>query len=146
MAISDKDRNTLFAVLSANGIKEDGRRAIIASFTNQRTESLKDVEPEEVKAMIAHLNGEGKGGQTRRSAPTPLDIQMDTMRKKIISRFRTMGWVLAGGKADMPRIYKWVLKYGAAHKPLNKLNYLDLTDLVTEVEAVYRKHLEGVRI
>lgn len=71
------------------------------------------------------------------------DPALEQMRRKIISRMRTMGYE-KDGKADMKAIYTWVKKYGMHHKPLNSHTREELTSLTTQVDLMFDKHLEEV--
>lgn len=67
----------------------------------------------------------------------------DVQRKKIISCCREMGWVKSG-KADMARIYSWVLKFGYLHKKLNDYTAAELPKLVTQAENMKKDHLNRI--
>lgn len=69
--------------------------------------------------------------------------QSDTMRKKVISCLRECHFNKSG-RADMPRIYSWVEKYSPFKKGLNKHNYNELVQLVTQAEIMKSKHLKGL--
>ncbi len=73
------------------------------------------------------------------------NIAKDRMRKKIISYAYQMQWVTQEGKADMPRLNNWCVKYGMFHKPLNDHNMPELVQLVTQVEKLYKSHLVELR-
>ena len=106
------------------------RQELIADFTNGRTESLKDLSRIELSELIHQLGG--------KTANDPCDV----MRKKIISLLKYQGYTLAGGKADMPRIYAFIEKYGYLPLPLNEYDQRHLPKLITQVETMKRKYIE----
>ena len=71
------------------------------------------------------------------------DIKADQMRKKIIANCRQAGMSI-NGKADMERIYAWVLKYGHAKKELNKYTWHELPTLINQSEALLKHYLKRV--
>lgn len=106
--------------------------------SNGRTESTKELTFAEIAAIIKALSNE-----------TPEEQASDTMRKKIISMAREMGWeywciIKQKEVADMPRIKKWCVQYGYLHKDINKYTYAELPALVTQFEAVYTSFLSGI--
>lgn len=115
-AIRDAERRT--------GQKID-RHELVRNFTQGRTSSIKDLSPAEMHNLMLSL-----------SAQSAEALKADTMRKKIIALLKYCGYTLPDGKADMKRIYQWVLKYGHLHKPLNQYTISELPTLVTQAERV----------
>lgn len=109
----------------------------VIDVTNGREHSTKELTFDEANKMIAILDAEEKQLFAERANSE------NTMRRKIISCFREMGYV-KGGKADMQRIYAWVLKYGYLHKSLNQYTGTELPKLVTQVEFVKKDHLKRI--
>lgn len=71
-------------------------------------------------------------------------------RRKIIGIFAKLGKTVVvrdrNGtriKPDMPWIYSWVKKYGYLHKPLNDYNRHELPKLVSQVENIQKKEING---
>jgi hypothetical protein len=112
---------------------------MVTEVTNGREHSSKLLTHEEANVMIARLEATVKERQAKQKAQEPEQI----MRRKIISCCREMGWI-KGGKADMPRIYTWVLKYGYLHKSLNKYTAAELPRLVTQAENMKNDYLKSV--
>lgn len=110
---------------------------MVIEVTNGREHSTKQLTFEEANLMIARLDATIKERQRKQHEPAQL------MRRKIISCCREMGWV-KGGKADMQRIYTWVLKYGYLHKPLNKYTLQELPKLVTQAENMKNDYLKSI--
>lgn len=67
------------------------------------------------------------------------------MRRKIIGILKERGAVLDDGKADMPHIYAWVLKYGYLHKPMNAYTANELPRLVTQAEQVVASDIKAIQ-
>jgi hypothetical protein len=110
---------------------------MVIEVTNGREHSTKQLTFDEANLMIARLEATIK--ERAKKAQEPAQV----MRRKIISCCREMGWV-KGGKADMPRIYTWVLKYGYLHKPLNAYTAMELPKLVTQAENMKNDFLKSV--
>lgn len=110
------------------------RAEIIADFTDNKKRSIKDLTPHEYNEFVNWL---------QKTFITPAEVKSDNMRKKIISMFFRMGYVV-NGQSDMPRIYSWTEKYGYLKKPLNSYSYTELPALVSQVEKVYKSHLNSI--
>jgi hypothetical protein len=113
------------------------RDELIYDFTDGKKQSLKSLTHWEYNEFINWLN------RTFPSTPDIKLIRSNAMRRKIIGIFSKMGWRQAG-KADMERIYGWVLQYSYLKKSLNDYSYSELPQLVTQVEIVYKKYIENV--
>lgn len=112
------------------------RSEIISDFTNGNKQSLQQLTPWEYNELLNWLN------RTFPVGVYPPVSQLNVMRRKIISLFRKMGYQ-EKGKADMERIYAWVLKYGLLKKPFNQYSFDELPQLVTQVESMYKKYLNS---
>lgn len=137
----DVKRRKFFALCKTKGISNDDRKQLIYSQTEGRTDSLSEVKDTELDAMLRFLDPKQQAAQTAKK-PVQND-QNNQLRRTVIYHMRMMGYE-ANGKADMPRIEAWVLKYYPANKPFNDLKYLDLVDLVTQVKQMYKKHLKQI--
>lgn len=115
------------------GIKQE-RSELIMDFTKDQKRSLTELSAWEYNEFLNWLN------RLFPSKATEDEVSRNNQRRKIISLFRKMGWQF-GGKADMERIYAWVIKYGYLDKPLNEYTYQELPKLVTQVETIYTKFL-----
>lgn len=120
-------RKILFKLLHAIGQADDASRAnIVLGATNGRTDSTSALTWHEADDLIRALRKQvaDKG---------------DVMRKKVIAILRSYGMIRLtsqGVRADMPRIYEWVLKYGYLHKPLNDYTVKELPALVSQAEKL----------
>lgn len=105
---------------------------------NRYISSSKELYATEADAIIKHLTAVQKTQQSEAAA------KADNMRKKIISCCREIGWHRQG-KADMPRIKEWVLKYGYLHKDINQYLITELPMLVTQAENMRDDFLRGTK-
>jgi hypothetical protein len=109
---------------------------IIAGFVQGRTiESTKALYYNEANEIINFL-------RAKVNQPVKFDPR-DKMRKKVISCCMECGWQ-KNGKADMPKVYTWVLKYGYMHKPLNDYTLEELPLLVTQAEEMKRTFINSL--
>ncbi len=81
--------------------------------------------------------------------PNETDLQADTMRKKIISMLREIGYETKYNNkivADMQRIYTLIKSKGFKKpKGLNEYTYEELPKLVSQIEAIYVSELKKIR-
>ena len=108
---------------------------LIHNFTRGRTQSIKGLSEAELNELNDHLKR-----YLISVKQVEYDMSADNMRKKIISQFRTCGYEV-NGRADMPRIYGAVAKYGYLHKPLNNYTANELPKLVSQFEAMSDKFI-----
>jgi hypothetical protein len=122
------------AVLIGKLQLKERKTDLVLGFSNDRTESTKELSLDEAKALISYLKS--------------LDAdekKADVMRKKIISLAHEMNWHLPGtNKADMPRIDGWCKKFSPLHKSLNNHTLKELPALVTQFEKVYSSYLHSI--
>lgn len=133
MALSERVRRRLFALLGEAGIKDtDDRHALIHTYTGGRTSSTKNLTDKEGLSIIEDIS---------KMFPTNAP---DRMRKKVIALFRSMG-VETQGKADMVKIDDWCVQYGHKHRPLNDYRVKELPKLISQVQKVYEDWLKNAR-
>lgn len=112
------------------------RAELIGQFTEGKKSSLKELSSWEYQEFLKMLNLRFS------SAPkvSQTDEAMQIQRRKIIALFRKMGYE-KDFKADMPRIYSWVIKYGYLHKSMNQYTADELPKLVTQAESAYKSYI-----
>lgn len=121
----------IHAMLSAQNLHHM-KGTLVGSF-GEGKESTKDLTFSEANNLLHYLNNETEEGK-----------KANKMRRKIISCLREYGnYDTPDGKADMPRIYQWVLKYGYLKKSLNKYTLKELPKLVTQAEEMLTKKIEA---
>ncbi|MCO5258892.1 MAG: hypothetical protein M9916_01995 [Crocinitomicaceae bacterium] len=133
--------------LKQNGFNLE-RSELIEQFTNNAKHSLKELTPFEYKEFLRWLNStlnNTPSSQAREDGAaryeSPEEARKQRQRKKIIALLVKIGF-LKDDKADMERIYAWVLKYGYKHKPLNQYTEQELPELVHQAEQFYKSHIE----
>lgn len=113
---------------------------MVAGYTNERTESSKEMTQEEADAMLADLNK-----NQRKQVENNTD--KDKMIRKIIAMAREMGTVYREKvvdpqkglveKSNYTKLNKWMKDNSYLKKPLNKYSYQELPKLVSQFQAVY---------
>jgi len=137
MALRRLDQNRdLHSLLSILGLMEI-KTELVFNFTNQRTGSSSLMSDAECDALIAHLR------KLVKESPQKLDTPVVKMRKKLIHYAHLLGWKI-GEKADMERINRWCLKFGAYHKPLNAHSESEMIKVLDQFENVYRSYLNAL--
>lgn len=116
------------------GLDADTKEDMICLHTDGRTTSIRGLTFKEADAVIKLL----LGGETAAQSAAA------KMRRKIMSMAHEVGWELAGGKLDMPRLNNWCSKYGYLKKPLDAYTEAELPRLVTQYEGAYYSHLKKV--
>ena len=91
--------------------------------------SSKDLYEEEAQHIINHLRNKNN--------------DCDKMRKKVIANCMQAGMAI-NGRADMPAIYAWVLRYGHAKKEFNKYSYHELVKLINQSQYLFKSYLKAV--
>lgn len=107
-------------------IDKETKAIMVQGFTGGRANSSKDLLLNEATEMIKHLK-----------SLDPDEKSAEKMRRNIIAMAHEIGWEVAGGKADMPRINGWCKKYGGKNKELNAYTLQELPNLVTAFKKVY---------
>lgn len=108
------------------GLPHQDHHELVLEFTKGRTSSLHDLAVTELLELTGQLRALGNRDAAK----------CDRMRKKVIGILKGCGYILPDGKADMPRIYAWVLDRGYLHKELNSYTDNELPRLVFQAEQV----------
>lgn len=117
----------LHSLLAKLGISKEDKESLISKHTNGRTSTSTELFQHECENLMTELKSLVRG--VDRDA-------CDKKRKKLISLAYGIGWTNEQGKADMPRINKWCVKYGWKHKELNKYSSSELNTLLSQFERV----------
>ena len=132
--------NTLLSKLRMDDSeREDYKKNLVHSYSNGRTFSSKQLTQGEAFQMISALQNLVR--------VMPEEVASDKMRKKIISMFREMGYqktVEGKVKADMTAIHTWCEHKSYLQKKLNDYSHEELPKLVSQVEMIYKKHLNAI--
>ena len=125
------------AALRSAGITDaEQKREMVFNVSGGRVTSSKDLTEKELETLIQHLNGNN-------TAPVAEKSTEDTLRKRIISKFREMGYQSFNedkGRlvADMKRIETKVEEHW--HKKLNDFDKTELTKIVAVLEREWLPH------
>lgn len=138
------DYKSYFAIegkLRGQGFDFD-RSEAVSTFTSGKKTGLTELTPGEYKEFIKWLN-EKLNNQVVVSSPSRGSGKdhAQIQRRKIIALLCKVGMV-QDGKADMNRIYSWVLSHGYLKKSMNLYTTSELPKLVYQAEELYRKHIE----
>ncbi|MBN9293766.1 MAG: hypothetical protein J0G96_07295 [Flavobacteriia bacterium] len=139
------DFSTYFAIektLQAQGYDVD-RTEVIQQFTDGRKSGLRELSSAEYSALIIWLNKSFTSAGARASGKQHAVDQLTKQRRKIIALLCKIGYV-KNDKADMPRIYSWVLSHGYLHKPFNQYSLNEIPRLVTQAEKFYKSHIDRI--
>jgi hypothetical protein len=133
-------QNTRFhTLISQLKLSSDEKKAIVESHSNGRTSSSKYLTIDEMKWTIRKLKNMQSEQTLRLAQNDNKEIRnneiLNTKRKRIISNFCQMNWLLETGKPDMKRIYSWV-KQQKFKKSLNDHDSKELSVLITIVEKI----------
>lgn len=114
---------------------------MVASFTNGRTESSREMTAAEADELLRSLNDHQPEADAK-----------DKMIRKIIAMAREMGVVTrepvvgpdgkVKQKSNYTRLNHWMLQLSYLKKPLNQYSYAELPKLVTQYTAVYMSWLK----
>lgn len=136
------------ALLGACGLR-DQKRALIYSFSNQRGESTRDLTDQELDELIRHLRTQA---QPKKTGYRQQDVsaavakeQANTMRRKIFSLCRTMGYIY--GYSQQDNAINQAIVYGIVErkgylkpKKLNQYTNEELPRLVSQFEAMLKNN------
>jgi hypothetical protein len=116
------------------GLLEDSK-GYAMQYSNNRTEHIGELTTAEANLLIKNLMPAGKQKPNEHIAKAEA---CNTMRRKIISMAREMGWHQrnADGRlvANMERVEQWCKDYGYLNKGLNAYTFEELPKLVTQME------------
>jgi hypothetical protein len=121
----------------------DDSAGIAMQYSTNRTSHISELTVAEGIHLIKVLTAQNP------TAKTP----EETMRRKLISQAREMGWIVTVTneqgkhivKADMPRIQLWCTTYGYLHKDLNSYNLDELPKLLTQFGIVHKQFLQELK-
>jgi hypothetical protein len=134
MTPRDQHQNKrMWALMNKLKLPKDARESIVEAITSGRTKSTRDLNKDEARKFINHLQG-----LVNRITVDP----SDRMRKTIIAIAHNMGWQILDcslqQKPNMDRINNWCCTHGKFKKALNAHTYDELVELVTQFKQVER--------
>jgi hypothetical protein len=111
------------------GLMEE-KKALIWQFTDERTESSREMTLREANELIRFLE-----------KYDPLE----KMKKKVFAIAHSIGWIIAGDETDkkinQAAIDKFIKKHGTVKKALNEQNKAELAKTVSQFEMI-AKHTQ----
>jgi len=133
--------NTLIAKLK---IDKETKQLLVYQFTNERETSSSEMLFNECNNLINHLRR--MLGQNTIQTPVKQQLnreKMDKQRKRLIAKFREMGYNTDDNKADMQRVNETLVKHW--HKTINEFDKEELQKVIAVVEHkfipnYYNKH------
>lgn len=146
MLIQPGQLKRLHALLNKAGLMDE-KADLVKQYSACRETSSTKLEYREANSLIKHL--EDLTLQMGMRSPEDIKRQTaDTMRKKIISMLREVGFETTEGsrkKADMKAIYSLIIKIGYLKpKSLNQYDNNELPKLVSQIESYYQKELKRI--
>lgn len=142
--MNQAQNKAVYSLLNKTGLiarKED----IIASFSNGRTTSTRQLSQEESIQLIGWLKTQDAD-----------EKKADVMRKKIISLAHEMGWhqrdeqgrLITNGfgkpKVDMKRLDEWCKKFSTLKKSLDNHTLKELPALLTQFKFVQNSYISNL--
>lgn len=112
------------------------KAALVSSFSNEHTESAKELLFEEASALLRYLEGQLPSSDKTSSA--------NQMRRKIISTFHKMQWEKPDGKIDIERVNEWCRTKSYLKKELQAYTSEELPKLVSQAYLFYKYFLNQV--
>lgn len=138
--ITKEQKTTIHVLLGKMGRGDDKeyKESLVSDFTDRRETSTTQMQWSEAEAMIEAL---------RRVTVDPHEEDIKTMRRKMFYYMHNMSWYVPGSnkKLDYDRLDNWCLTYGKVKKKLTQYEYLELVDILTQFELVYRSFLKDLR-
>jgi hypothetical protein len=119
--------------LRQSGLYYD-RAELIEEFTKGRTSSLRALSASEYTDLVVFMNQLVGKNEFQKA---------NDMRRKVIALLAKQGYV-KDGFSDMERINAFCVSHGHAHKELNAYSIDELTKLVSQVDIMYAKFIEGL--
>lgn len=123
----------LHTLLSQLKIDKEIKTILVCQYTNERTCNSSEMEMHECQNLINHLRN--MLNQKPMQVPVKQHLksaQMDKQRKRLIAKFREMGYNTQDNKADMQRINETLQEHW--HKTINELEQMELQKIIAVVE------------
>lgn len=133
MIRTSKQNSILHALLSKIHIDKDTKALLVYQYTNSRTEKSAEMDMHECQNLINHLRIILQ--QKPMQVPVKQHLnndQMDKQRKRLIAKFREMGYNTDDNRADMQRINETLVKHW--HKTINEFDKLELQKVIAVIE------------
>jgi hypothetical protein len=117
----------------------DDSAGFAKQYSNNRTEHIGELTGAEANLLIKNLMPSVKNNGASNEHIAKAEAS-NTMRRKIISMAREMGWHTRNATGqlvcNMERVEQWCILHGYMAKGLNKYTFEELPKLVTQMEYV----------
>ncbi len=126
----------LNTIVSKLKIDKETKALLVYQYTNERETSSSEMEYQECNNLINHLRR--MLGQNTIQTPVKQHLktdEMDKKRKRLIAKFREMGYNTEDNKADMERINATLQKHW--HKTINEFDKTELQKVIAVVETKF---------
>lgn len=133
MQRTSQQNKILHTLLSQLKIDKETKSILVHQFTRERTTYSNEMDMYECQNLINHLRT--MLHQKPMQVPTKdhlHDEQMDKQRKRLIAKFREMGYNTADNRADMQRINETLTKHW--HKTINEFDKPELQKVIAVIE------------
>jgi hypothetical protein len=136
---------SLHALLAKRGLMDE-KRDMIREATLGRSESARDLTPEELADLVQALSA-GMPEAPRKGQPQDrTEEARQRMIRRLYAQARELGWVVPDGnggtKVDAPRLNRWALQYGSAHVLPGRCTNDQVRDLVTQMDVMIKRTLQ----
>ena len=110
--------------------RQQYKETLVAAYSSKQSTSLKDLTDAKLQSLVDFLSV----GST--NTTTLQDVSCNRMRRTIIAICTSTFGMVKDGKADMQRIYEYVLHKGYKKKHLNDYSASELQNLVSQFQAI----------
>lgn len=110
--------------------RQQYKETLVAAYSSKQSASVKDLTDAELQSLVDFLSV----GST--NTTTLQDVSCNRMRRTIIAICTSTFGMVKDGKADMQRIYEYVLHKGCKKKHLNDYSASELQNLVSQFQAI----------
>ena len=169
MSRTPSQSKALFAIFRAQGIDDEQRADLCLQYTDGRSSSTRDLTYDEARAMLEALNrtsrphptyppqaagdlsppGGDKGGWHKADKVNADHLSghaLNQLRRYLMSKAIEAGmYTHRQGRVvcDVPRLQRWIDKYGTYKMPLNSMDKKQLNTLVRQMEQYARKEVKN---
>jgi len=126
----------LHTLISKLKIDKETKSILAFQFTNERTSNSSEMDIYECNNLINHL----RNMLNQNTIQTPVKQhlktdEMDKKRKRLIAKFREMGYNTEDNRADMQRINETLQKHW--HKSINEFEKIELQKIIAVIETKF---------
>lgn len=128
----------IYALCRNNSMTEDDRRTMIASYTNGRTDSLKEMMMDEASAMIERLRELQKDKVDKYARRLVGNIYMLSFRISFLNKAYAGDNSEEAKRMNIAKINRFCRTHSAARKDITKMTVTELEQLKLQLEKIAR--------